>query len=69
MQSIWLCPKWFSTSEISLQMNNRAKINIGMKLNMNLRGKMTQTICLASRQGNENSSIMLKKKVLIIKTK
>ena len=28
---------------------------------------MTWMICLAARQGNENGSIMLKKKVLIIK--
>ena len=41
---------------------NRAKINIGVRLNMNLREKMTQKICLATRPGNENSSIVLKKK-------
>ena len=29
---------------------------------MNLRGKMIQTICLATRQGNENSSMMLEEK-------
>ena len=49
-------------SQISLQIKNRAKINIGMRLRMNLRGKMTQVICLATRHGNENGSIMLKKK-------
>ena len=63
MQSIWPHPKWFSTSQINLQIKNRAKINIGMSLNMNLRVKITQIICLATRQGNENSSMMLKKKV------
>ena len=68
MQSIWLHLKWFSTSQISLQMKNRTKINIGVRLNMNLRGKMTHTICLATRQGNENSSMILKKKMLIINT-
>ena len=45
-----------------------AKINIGVRLNMNLRGKMTWTICLATRQENENSSMMLKKMVLIVNT-
>ena len=65
---IWLHPKWFSMSQISLQIKNRTKINIGVRLTMNLREKMTRMICLATRQGNENSSIMLKKKVLIIKT-
>ena len=30
---------------------------------------MTQAICLVTRYGNENSSILLKKKVLIINTK
>ena len=29
---------------------------------MNLRGKVTQTICLATRQGNKNGSITLKKR-------
>ena len=29
---------------------------------MNLRGKMTQAICLATRYGNENGSILLTKK-------
>ena len=53
MWSIWLHPKWFSTSQISLQIKNRAKINIEMRLNMNLRGKMTWAICLATRQRNE----------------
>ena len=43
-------------------------INIGMRLNMNLSGKMTWTICLATRHGNDNGSIMLKKKVLVINT-
>ena len=66
MQSILLCPKLFSRSQISLQIKNRTKINIGVRLNMNLRGKMTQMICLATRQGNENSIMMLKKKILII---
>ena len=47
---------------------NRTKINIGMRLNMNLRGKMTQMISLATRHKNENSSMMLKKKVLTINT-
>ena len=32
-----------------------------MRLNMNLRGEMTQMICLATRQRNENSSMILKK--------
>ena len=68
-QSIRLLLKWFSMSNISLQIKNRMKINTGMRLNMNLRGKITQTICLATRQKNENSSMMLKKKVLIINTK
>ena len=45
---------------------NRTKINNGVSLNTNLRGMMTWTICLANRQGNENGSMMLKKKVLII---
>ena len=50
MQSIRLHPKWFSTSQISLQIKkNRAKINIGVRLNTNLRWKMTQMICLATR--------------------
>ena len=62
MQSIWLHPKCFSTSQISLQIKNRAKINIGVRLNMNLRGKMTWMICLVTRQGNENSSMMLPKR-------
>ena len=67
-RSIWLLPKGFSMSLKSLQIKSRAKINIGVRLNMNLRGKMTQTICLATRQGNENSSMTLKKKVLAIST-
>ena len=46
---------------ISLQIKNRAKINNGVRLNINLRGKMTQMICLATRHGNENGSIMIKK--------
>ena len=58
--------KWFSTSQISLQIENRAKINVGVRLNANLRGKMTQIMSLFTRHGNENSSMMLKKKVLII---
>ena len=61
-RSIWLLPKWFSMTQISLQIKNWAKINIGVRLNMNLRGKMTWMICLATRQGNENSSMMLKKR-------
>ena len=61
MRSIRLPPKWLRTSRISLQIKNRAKINIGVRLNMNLRGKMTWMICIATRQGNENSSITLKK--------
>ena len=59
----------FSTSQISLQIKNRTKINIGVRLNMNLRGEDDpDMICLATRQRNENSSMMLKKKVLIINT-
>ena len=46
----------------SLQIKNRAKINIGVRLNMNLRGKMTQMICLTTRHGKDNGSIALKKK-------
>ena len=67
-QSILLHSKWFSMSQISLQIKNRAKINTGVRLNTNLRRKMTQSICLATRYGNENSSMLLKKKVLIINT-
>ena len=51
-------------SQISLQIKNRAKIDIGVRLNTNLREEMTQIICLATRHGNENRSIMLKKKVI-----
>ena len=65
MQPIWLCCKWFITSQISLQIKNRTKINIGVRLNMNLRGKMTQMIRLATIQGNENSSMTLKKRCLL----
>ena len=68
LQSIWHHSKWCSTSQISLQIKTRAKINIGMRLNMNLRRRMTWTVCHATRHGNENSSMMLKKKVLINNT-
>ena len=52
-QSIRLHPKWFSMSQVSLQIKNKAKINIGVRLNMNLRRKMSWTICLATRHGND----------------
>ena len=58
----------FSMSQISLKVKSRAKSNIAVRLNMNMRGKMTQKICLPTRQENENSSMMLKKKVIIINT-
>ena len=45
-----------------------AKSNIGMRLNANLRRKMTPSIHLANRYWNENSSMTLKKKMLIINT-
>ena len=63
-----LLPKRFNMPKISLQIKNREKINIKMRLNVNVRRKMTQLICLATRYGNENSSMMLKKKVMIINT-
>ena len=66
MQSINLLPKRCSILQISLQIKIKAKINIEMRLNANLRMKMTWTICLATRYGNENSSMMLKNKVLMI---
>ena len=46
----------------------RAKINNGIRINVNLMRKITQSICLATRYGNGNSTMMLKKKVLIINT-
>ena len=68
MWSICLCPKCFSTSQRSLQIKNRAQINIGIKFNRNLRRKMTQMVYLATRHGYKNNIMMLKKKVLIINT-
>ena len=62
--SIWLLPKWLSTSQISFQIKHRAKINIGMRFNTNLRRKMTHSICLTTGYRNENTSMTLKKKVL-----
>ena len=49
-------------SQISLQIKNRVKVNIGMRLNANLGMQMTWLIHLSTRYGNENSSMMLKKK-------
>ena len=52
MQSIWLLPKRFSMPQISLQIKIRVKINIAMRLNANLRMKVTQSIHPATRYGN-----------------
>ena len=41
MQSIRLLPKKFSMPQISLEIKNRAKVNTGVRLNVNLRRKMT----------------------------
>ena len=65
IQSIQLLPKRLSTSQKSLQIKHGAKINTGMRFNMNLKKMMTWSIHLAIRSRNENSSIILKKKVLI----
>ena len=54
------------TANKALNIKYRAKINIGKRFNTNLRRKMTQSIHLASRCRNENSSMMLKKTLLII---
>ena len=40
---------------------NRANINIRMRFSVNLKWKMTQPICLATRCRNNNSSMMLQK--------
>ena len=61
--SIWLLPERLSTVQISIQIKYRVKINTGMRINKYLRRKMTQLIYLATRCRNENSSMMLKKKV------
>ena len=55
-------PKMFNTPQINLQMKNRAKIYTGMRLNLNLRRKMTQLILLSTIYRKENSSMILKKK-------
>ena len=47
---------------------NRAKINIGIRLNVNLREQMTQSFHLAIKYRNENSSMTLKNNVLINNT-
>ena len=52
--------------QIGLQIKNKAKINIGTRLNANLRKKMTWSMLLATIYGKETNSMMLKKKVLII---
>ena len=61
--SIRLLPERFSMPQISFQIkNNMAKTSIGARLNVNLRRKMTQSIYISTRYGNENSSMMLKEK-------
>ena len=69
MGSIWLLPKGHSIAYINLKIKYRAKINNGMRFNIYLSWKMTLSIHLTIRCRNKNSSVIMKKKVLIINAK
>ena len=66
ISSIWLFHIRLTVVNISLQVKDRAKINIRIRFSVNLKWLMTKLSCLTTRCWNKNSSIMGQKKMLII---
>ena len=61
-RSIWLHPKRFSTSQKSLQIKHRAKINIAARLNMNLRGRWPGWSVLPPDRGMKMTALLWRKR-------
>ena len=64
---IWLLPKQLCSIN-KTSMKCRGNIKIEIWFNMNLKWKMTWSICLPTKYRNKNNSMMLREKVNMVKS-